>query len=705
HHQAAGVLTKEAFRAAADTARFPELSAQGLRPWQARKLFTNPLRAPEGTPGIFTISEGTGAVIKGRSVAEIGFEARVMHRSQGMGGGGQRRPFTASFRLWDSALPDQGTGQDLFAGVDLTLNRFTTLAGGSPAVGQRVQAVQRAIEAARDALPGGMATKALPALADGLEQLRNLRAEVERSTRDNAAKADALFLLGIKEADFVKAIILAGGVEVRALADRAELVAGETFQITAEGLRDAPESPQISEITLAAPKGWRVKKIAEAGRNSSRVKASFQVTVPGDSPVSQPYWLVKARSKDYFATLEVPWVGTAWNPALVRANFRLLLKREGHSVPITYEVDVVKASAGSGTSERGQPLAVVPPIGVWIEPRVAIFPLRSGATQVLQVKLRNNTSAEKRATARLKLPPGWSSNPPARSVVLANKGEEASVQFEVSAPRVSSSTAEAERLTVQAIAQVGQQSFSTGYQVIAYPHIPTRYWFQPSLADFLRLDVKTSPGLRVGYVMGTGDSVPEALQQLGVSVELMSAEELANQDLGKFDAIVTGIRAYEVRKDLAANHERLMDYVNNGGVMIVQYSRPLGNSPPLGPYPLNLGNTPRVTVEDAPINILEPAHPIFHLPNEINQEDFEGWFQERGAYFMESWGPEYRPLLESHDPGEPPQKGGMLFAPHGKGFYIFTAYLWSRQLPAGVPGAYRIFANMVSLGKTARQNR
>ena len=706
HHQAAGILTKEAFRAAADSARFPDQVAQGLKTWQAAKLLGNLFRASQDTPEVLSISSGAFDPVYGRTYPEIGREARSMHRSQGMGAGlGQRGSSVASFRLLDSALPDQGLAKDLFAGVDLTLNRFTTLAGGSPAVARRVEAIQKAIKTARETLSPTQPAKVLPALAEGLEQLRELRAEIERSNAPQSSKEQAMFLLGIKEADFVKAISLAGGVLVEALADRAELVPGETFQVAVESLLRAPDYLQAGEITLTAPEGWKVEKLAAGtapAKNPGQLEAKFRITVPADAPVSQPYWLVKPRTQDYFATPEVPWVGAAWNPALLKANFKFSLEREGESIPVEQQSDVVYRYADRVNGEREQPLLVIPSLGVWMEPAVAIFPTGSTSTQTLLVRVRNNTASEQQATVRLELPPGWSSNPPTQPIVLAKQGDEVSARFEVLAPNAASIT-KPEGLAVKAIAQVGGQSFSTGYQVVDYPQIQARYWFQPAVADFVRLDVKAAPGLRVGYVMGTGDDGPAALKQLGIAVEQIGSEELAFGNLGRFDAIVTGIRAYEVRKDLVSNNARLVEYVKNGGVMIVQYSRPLGYGPPLGPYPMNLGSTPRVTVEEAPVSILEPSNPIFQLPNRITEKDFEGWVQERGVYFMESWAPQYTPLLESHDPGEPPQKGGMLFASYGKGFYIFTAYIWSRQLPAGVPGAYRIFANLVSLGKTKRQ--
>jgi hypothetical protein len=343
----------------------------------------------------------------------------------------------------------------------------------------------------------------------------------------------------------------------------------------------------------------------------------------------------------------------------------------------------------------------VPPLGVWIDPPVAVFPSAASQQYVL-VRVRNHRRTGQNGTVRLDLPPGWRSEPASQNFGLRAKGDEAAVRFQVS---TASSGAAAQELSVKAVAEAGGQSFSTGYQVIDYPHIVPRHLFHTAASRLARFDVNVAPGLRVGYVMGSGDEIPEALRQMGVDVEQLNENDLAFGDLSEYDVIITGIRAYEVRRDLPANQARLMEFVRNGGLLIGQYGRKGGFSEPLGPYPFDLGDGPRVTVEEAPVAILEPSHPLFQSPNRITATDFDGWVQERGTYFMETWDPQYKPLLESHDPGEDPLRGGMLLASYGRGYYLYTGYAWFRQLPAGVPGAYRIFANMVSLGKTLAGQR
>ena len=702
NHQAAGILTREAFRAAGDPQRFPEQLQDGLRPWQADKLFLN-LRG--AGPDSVAVSLDGFDPLYGRSYAEIGTEARSMHRSQGMGrsrGGG---PNVTTFDLLDSVSPAAEPLESLFEGIDLTLNRFTQLAGGDGAVARRVRAIEQDIESAKNILSPTNPSAALPSLAQGLNRLRELRTDIQQAQPPAHLKNQALFLLDLKEADFVRAIGIAAGVQVDALADRSETVPSEPFTVTVSGIVRGPEPLQIGEVTLQGPDGWQIEKLASEaapGGSAGRAEAKFRVTMPRDTSVSQPYWMVKPRTGDYFPAPDVPWVGAAQNPALLQGSVRYTVTGAGKAVAVEQRSDVLYRFYDRIYGKQEQPLSVVPDLGIWMEPGVAIFPADSGASQGLLVTVRNNTSTEQQGVVRLDLPPGWRSDPPRVSFTLAKRGEEVSARFDVSAPGDElPSGADAQSAEVKAIAEAGSESYSTSYEIVNYPHVQARHWFRPAASKLLRFDVKIAAGLRVGYIMGSGDNVPQALERLGVSVEQLGPEDLAFGDLEQFNAIVTGIRAFEVRNDLVTHHGRLMDYVRTGGSMIVQYSRPTGISPPLGPYPMNQGGraAPRVTVEEASVEILEPSHPVFQSPNRITEKDFAGWVQERGLYFMVSWDPQYRALLSSHDPDEPDLKGGMLVASYGEGLYVYSAYSWFRQLPAGVPGAYRIFANLLSLGK------
>jgi hypothetical protein len=335
---------------------------------------------------------------------------------------------------------------------------------------------------------------------------------------------------------------------------------------------------------------------------------------------------------------------------------------------------------------------VAPPVAVALSEPVLIFP-DAGAKSV-EVLLRANIIGPA-GELRLAAPAGWRVQPNAAPFRIAGAGEETTLSFTVTPP------AGVARGELRAIAKVNGKDISSGMQVIAYPDIPPQTVFPPSIAGLVRADVKIL-ARRIGYVMGAGDEVPHALRQLGCEVTLLGAEDLGRGDLGRFDAIVAGVRAYNVRTDLVANQQRLLEYVRSGGTLVVQYivpdSRSQAGQPGIGPYPLQIGRA-RVSVEEAPVVVLNPKHPLMTTPNRIGEEDFRGWIQERGLNFASQWDSQYEPLLESHDPNEEPLRGGTLYTRYGKGAYIFTSYSWFRQLPAGVPGAFRIFANFLSAAR------
>lgn len=256
---------------------------------------------------------------------------------------------------------------------------------------------------------------------------------------------------------------------------------------------------------------------------------------------------------------------------------------------------------------------------------------------------------------------------------------------------------------IQAVASYNGRSYSEGYDVTGYNGLRPYYLYKPATYNLAGVDVKVAPGLKVGYVMGTGDDVPAALEHLGIKASLLAPSELASGDLGRFDIIVLGVRAYAARDDLKVHNGRILDYVKNGGVVMVQYNTPEFDHN-FGPYPYVMGNNPEeVTDEASKVTVLQPTNPVFNWPNKIAEQDFTGWVEERGSKWLKSWDPKYEALLETHDEGQEPQKGGLVYAKYGKGIYIYNAYAFYRQLPDGVPGAYRIFANMLSLPKNPQR--
>jgi hypothetical protein len=342
-------------------------------------------------------------------------------------------------------------------------------------------------------------------------------------------------------------------------------------------------------------------------------------------------------------------------------------------------------------------------VAVGLEEKALVF--LDNKPRRVEVPVRSNAGKQS-GDVHLEVPAGWKVDPPTRHFDLVLTDEQTSVAFDLTAPAGDT------RGTLKAVAQVGDRAVSVGTEVIQYPHIPVQTLFPAAQAALVRTDLKVL-SKNIGYVMGAGDEVPPALRQMGCEVSLLTPDDIGRGDLSKYDAIVTGVRAWNVRPDLRAHYLRLYEYAQKGGTVVVQYNVPEGGGPGptgaaptdntilehIGPYPIRISRTDRVTVEEAPVTYPNPQISLLNAPNKIVPADFQGWVQERGLYFADQWDPKYQTVLESHDPGEMPLPGGMLYARLGKGAYIFTAYSWFRELPAGVPGAYRIFANLLSAGK------
>jgi hypothetical protein len=380
---------------------------------------------------------------------------------------------------------------------------------------------------------------------------------------------------------------------------------------------------------------------------------------------------------------------------ILQARFNLMLQGE----PLTLIRPVHHRYVDPVRGELTRPFVVVPPLSVKFGEPTLVFPDASPRALAVQLRSWNGRMS---GGVSLGLPAGWHTEPAQQTFEFATAGEERTLRFVVTPP-AGSATAD-----VKAIATVAGTEMSKGVQIIAYSHIPPITVFPDASASLVRTDVKVL-SKRVGYVMGAGDAVPEALRQIGCEVTLLSDEDLARGDLSQFDAVVTGVRAYNTRPALRATQGRLLDYVSRGGTMVIQYNTAersrsgdkTGALDNLGPYPLEIGRD-RITVEDSPVEFLHANHPLLSSPNRITNADFEGWIQERGLYFASKWDPKYETVISSHDPGEKPLAGGILYTKYGKGAWVFTGYSWFRELPAGVPGAYRIFANLLSAGKTTR---
>ena len=308
--------------------------------------------------------------------------------------------------------------------------------------------------------------------------------------------------------------------------------------------------------------------------------------------------------------------------------------------------------------------------------------------------MHSNIKGASQGTVKLDLPKGWTSQPASAEFSTKADGDEQSLTFEVVPAALSEKSYQ-----ITAVARTGGKEFREGYELTGYPGLRPYYLYRSSTLRTSGVDVKVADGLRVGYITGSGDDVPASLESLGIRVNFLTPNDVATANVSQYDVILLGVRAYAARPDLATNNSRLLEYVKNGGVMIVQYNTPEFDHN-FGPYPYSMTENPEeVTDEASKMEILEPKNPIFVWPNLITERDFEGWVEERGSKFLKSWDPQYVPLLSTHDEDQEPQKGGLLYARYGKGVYIYNAYAFYRQLPEGVPGAFRLIANMLSLAK------
>jgi hypothetical protein len=343
---------------------------------------------------------------------------------------------------------------------------------------------------------------------------------------------------------------------------------------------------------------------------------------------------------------------------------------------------------------RARPLAVVPAFSVALEPGTQVISTHNGASSEVTVGVSSNLTGENHGTLRLELPSGWRSEPAELAVDFTRRGEKQDFHFKVFPAGLQESRAQ-----VRAMLEVNAEKYSEGYTLVTREDLGSFYYYQPAMQRVSIVDVKVPHDLKIAYIMGAGDDIPTVLQQVGMNVSLISAETLPSVDLSGYSTIVLGIRAYDTQKSVAANNKKLLDFVSAGGTLVVQYNAAVAdfNSGHFTPYSAELSRA-RVSVEEAPVDILAPADSVFHYPNEITAADFNGWVQERGLYFMDKWDDHFKPLLSCHDPGEPPQNGGLLRAQYGKGTYLYTGYGFFRQLPAGVPGAVRLFVNLLSAG-------
>ena len=701
-HQLAGYLTPIAFKAAADATQFPEQITEGLRPWQASKLYRGVgFRPDPANPPTLHVETGAFDPVLGRYYSEIANEGRSQHKSQEMGVIETRGPQESGLIRLDR--PDTKEAST-FEGIDTTIPGIAAIAG-LPAgfLSRELQIVaafaKRALDEYEVRQPGAI----VPVLAQGLDATRAARAALKKLPISNeTARADADFLLAFKEREFGDALVRAAEVVVDPLSDDETIVPGGAVTVTVRTFMPKDSAVRVKRAQVNAPAAWKVdtagpemsddsNPFARFFREFPSHSARYRVTAPADAAPTQPYFLDEPRDGSRYRWSDDDPKGLPFAPPFLTAQVSLDVA--GTEVVVSESVQYRFADRVRGELRRD--VNVVPPVTVGFDSRLLIVPTGSAPSQQrVVVRLTNQLAEGASGTLRLRLPKGWTATPVETQFISKAKGEKISTPFVITVPASRKPGA----YDVRAEAVVDGKTCAADLQEIAYPHIQTHRLYWPATSRAQVLDLRVAP-VKVGYVMGSGDQVPDMIRRMGVPVTLVDDEMLATGDLAQFDTIVVGVRASEARPAFVANNGRLLQYAERGGTLIVQYQQNDYVGRNLAPFPAQMNS--RVTDETAPVTILAPMHPVFTFPNRIGASDFHGWVQERNLYAFTTFDQQYTPLLETADPGEPPQRGGQVYARVGKGHYVYTAYAWFRQLPAGVPGAYRQFANLISLSKAS----
>ena len=729
HHQAMGMVVEDAFEGAADAGRWPELAVRGPAAWQASKLYRSMQR--DWQPGedvvlgavvpeleredVLRINAGEFDPVSGRTFQELAAIGRNRHRTQAMAELPEGGDHFYYYSLIRSLVPVEGREHGFFDGLEPGLVAMVGYPGGGPDLRPTLEeAVARATDAIRLYHPRDP-TEAGEAVLEGLQALREAWRIVgadrsDRSDRRSAASGRALrAALQHKIRSFEEVAARCFGIRVECLVDPRRVVPGDTVRVTGRVWCLGASRAGQAHLDLEVPEGWTARSVDERAPRADPdgqhlLDALFDVEVPESAEFSCPYWLREPRGPYRYAWPNDERCGLAFDEPLVLARAGVTLG--------SHRLSVAAAGASRETFVGGfreLPLAVLPPMALKPREGVLILPVADEDREVdLQVSVRATQEEGAKGDLSLEVPDDWDARPADIGLLFPRGDESRTVQFRIKVPggaapgiyRVGYGITSGEHrhgVVLQPVwlgaPGVPRPADEANCVAEAFVLAPAAVSIHLVEADFVRT-------LRYGYVKGADDEVLPSLWQFGLDMTELSDDELAYADLGSFDAIVVGPNAYIVREDVRAAAGRLLEYVENGGTLIVQYQAYGYEAAGYAPYPFRYDQPHgRVTFPDAPVRVLEPDHPILHLPNTITDTDFHGWTRDRGLYFFGEWDRRYVPVLECHDPGEDPQRGGLLVASYGQGTYVYAGYSFFRQLPAGVSGAIRLFANLLGVAE------
>ncbi|MEM6803952.1 MAG: PIG-L family deacetylase [Bacteroidota bacterium] len=660
HHTSSHYLAEEAFTLAADPKAFPE-QLEFVDTWQTKRLFWNTYSwrgepSKEKRAQYIGLDAGAYDPLLGKSYGEIAAEARSMHKCQAFG----TLKWRGSLNQYlDQEMGDKATSDEM-EGVDVSWDRVK----GS-------KKVKEALAKAYSEFSAAAPDKIIPHLLVAYKEMQKLDDPwVEVKMKE--LKALLIYCSGLWFEIGAKKPFAAQGTE----ADFAiSVLKRGSFPIHWKSV-NFPQWPLEVEVD---------KKLYE----NARPGIINQTLSLEKLPVSQPYWLVNKPAAGVFQVKNQELIGLPENPAAIKGEF--VFDFDGVEIP--FEIPAIHRYADPGIGELFRPFVVSPKVTINIPEKVYLFANQKEKKIKLLVK---SLAGGQEVEIAPKADEGWSFSPPLSTLSFEKEGEEQIVEIIVKPPANQSVS------TLKIEAKVGDEISSYGLQTIAYTHIPTQMLFPAAEAKLVQVNIEKR-GERIAYIMGSGDEVPVSLEQIGYQVDILEDDKISVENLRQYDAVIAGIRVYNTNKRMPFLEERIMEYVKEGGTYLVQYNTTSrgGNTPAPGPYKLKISRD-RVSQEDAAVKILKPEHPVLNQPNKITQVDFDAWIQERGLYFPNEWGDEYEALLEMNDTGESPKQGSLLVAKYGEGHIIYSGLSWFRELPAGVPGAYRLIANLISIGKESR---
>ncbi|MEM9887025.1 MAG: PIG-L family deacetylase [Bacteroidota bacterium] len=664
HHTSSAMLSVEAFDLTGDPKIYPE-QLEHVDTWQPRRVFFNTSWWFYGSREKFmeadkskmmSVDAGVYYPLRGKSNTEIAAASRSMHKSQGFGSTGTRGSESEYLELIKGDMPEDR--EDLFAGINTT---WTRVKDGA-AIGSMLKTVQEKFDFTNPAM-------SIPNLL--------LAQKMIMSLEDSYWKR-------VKSKEIEEIIVACTGLYLEAVADDPSATPNSAIEIAIEAIKrsDAKvilKSYQIHPIGMDTTTSLTMD-------NNQKYQFYKNISLPKDINYTNAYWLNEKAELGMYTVSDQSLIGKPQKEKDLKISFEIEI--EGR--PMTIEKSVVYKRNDPVDGEVYQPFEITPPVFASLDNKVYVF--ADSQAQVVKVLVKAGKS-DVQGSLQLCHPEGWTVTPDSVAFDLKLKGEEFKTTFQLTPPDEQS-----ENFIVPMVT-IGDKSYTQSAVVMEYEHIPTQTVLMDASAKVVKIEIQKT-GERIGYIMGAGDEIPNSLEQIGYQVDLLDDKDMDVANLKKYDAIILGVRAYNTVDRLKFYQPKLMQYVEQGGTMIVQYNTTRRKSVPnekLGPYPLKLSRD-RVSMEDAEIRMLVPEHPVLNFPNKITDKDFENWVQERGLYFPNEWDENYTAILSSNDKGEPARDGGLLVAEYGEGHYIYTGYSWFRELPAGVPGAYRLFTNLIAIG-------